>query len=120
MHHLFAADDQLYTIYEKAECFVYPSCYEGFGLPILEAWSAGCPLVLSRSSCFPEVAGEAAVYFKANNAADLTAQTLRLLHTPEIRQQIIAQGTQRLQRYSWDKAAEQIAHVYHTIYRHYV
>lgn len=119
VHSLFAEDDQLYTIYHHALCFVYPSCYEGFGLPILEAWSAGCPLILSRSSCFPEIAGEAAAYFEQNNAADLTAQTLHLLRSEELRNQLIEKGQARLQQYSWDKAAAQTAHVYHQIYSRY-
>lgn len=120
VHQLFAADDQLYTIYAKAACFVYPSCYEGFGLPILEAWSAQCPIVLSHSSCFPEIAGEAALYFEPNNAADLTAKTLQMLDSETLRKDLIVKGQQRLQRYSWDKAAQELAHIYHTIYSRYV
>jgi len=117
---LFAEDDQLYYIYHHAQCFVYPSCYEGFGLPILEAWSADCPLILSHSSCFPEIAGEAAAYFKENNADDLAKRTLDLLRSEEARQELIERGKARLQTYSWDKAAEKIASVYRQIYSQYV
>lgn len=120
VHSLFAKDDQLYNIYHHALCFVYPSCYEGFGMPILEAWSAGCPLILSRSSCFPEIAGEAAAYFEADNAADLTKQTLRVLQSSKIRDELIAKGQARLQQYSWEKAAAETARVYHQLYRYYV
>ena len=119
-HSLFADDDQLYTIYHHAQCFVYPSCYEGFGLPILEAWYAECPLILSRSSCFPEVAGDAAQYFEENNAADLTKQTLQVLHSATLRDELIAKGKARLLNYSWDQAADQTAAIYHEIYRRYV
>lgn len=112
---LFAEDDHLYTIYHKALCFVYPSCYEGFGLPVLEAWAGDCPLVLSRSSCFPEIAGEAAVYFEENNAGDLTSQTLRVIRSEETRRRLIRQGRERLRQYSWDKAAEETARVYRQI-----
>ena len=120
VHQLFAADDQLYTIYAKAACFVYPSCYEGFGLPILEALSARCPIVLSHSSCFPEVAEDAALYFEANNAADLTAKTLDVLRSEALRNELVTKGLERLQHYSWDKAAQELANIYRTIYSRYV
>ncbi len=117
---LFAEEDQLYAIYHNALCFIYPSCYEGFGLPILEAWSSACPLILSRSSCFPEIAGDAAAYFEENNADDLTAQTLRVMHNAELRNELITKGEERLQQYSWDKAAAETARIYHEIYSRYV
>ncbi len=120
VHSLFAEDDQLYYIYHHAQCFVYPSCYEGFGLPILEAWSAACPLLLSRSSCFPEIAGDAAAYFEENNADDLAKKTLHLLRSVEARKELIERGEARLMNYSWDKAAEKIACVYRQIYSRYV
>ena len=117
---LFAGEDQLYTIYHKALCFIYPSCYEGFGLPILEAWSAACPLILSHSSCFPEIAGEAAIYFEENNAEDLTKHTLQVLRSENMREELVDKGKKRLQQYSWDKAAEETARIYHKIYSRYV
>jgi len=120
VHSLFAGDDQLYYIYHHAQCFVYPSCYEGFGLPILEAWSAGCPLILSRSSCFPEIAGEAAAYFEENNVADLTKQTLRVLRSETVRNELIEKGQARLHNYDWDKAAKETAHIYRDIYSRHV
>lgn len=120
IYSLFAEEDQLYTIYHHAGCFVFPSCYEGFGLPILEAWSAECPLILSNSSCFPEIAGDGAAYFEENDAADLTRQTWAVLQSPRMREQLISRGKTRLNDFSWDKAAKKTAQVYHQLYRRYV
>ena len=58
------SDKELIMLYCNAECFVFPSKYEGFGIPILEAFANECPVVLSESSCFPEIAEDAALYFK--------------------------------------------------------
>lgn len=120
IHSYFAEEDQLYTIYHNASCFVFPSCYEGFGLPILEAWFSECPLILSRSSCFPEIAGNGAAYFEENNAADLTRQTLKVLQSSEMRKQLISEGKTRLDSFSWNKAAEVTAKIYRQIYSRYV
>lgn len=120
IHSFFAQDDQLYYIYHHAACFVFPSCYEGFGLPILEAWEAQCPLILSNSSCFPEIAADAAQYFLQNDAEDLKSQILTLLHHPERCRELTQKGKKRLQMYSWDKAAESIARIYHNLYARYV
>ena len=64
-------EEDLNTFYKKAICFVFPSLYEGFGIPVLESMKSGCPVVLGNHSSFPEVAGEAGVYFETNNSEDL-------------------------------------------------
>ena len=63
---LDVSDSQLVWLYKNAEVFIFPSIYEGFGLPILEAFRCKCPVILSNSSCFPEIAQDSAVYFKQN------------------------------------------------------
>lgn len=113
--HIFAKNDgQLATIYSKATAFVYPSAYEGFGLPILEAWQAGCPVILNRASCFPEVAGEAAVYFETDGETSNLGEKINELcaWTDEQRADHIALGRQRLELYSWQEAAAKLANVY--------
>lgn len=57
------SDADLATMYRKAACFIYPSSHEGFGIPILEAYSSGCPVLLANSSCFPEIGSDGALYF---------------------------------------------------------
>lgn len=116
-HHWAKSDDELYALYHQALCFVYPSSYEGFGIPILEAYQAGCPVLLNHASCFPEIAGDAALYFtmdkKDTNLPDVLEKVLAM---DEIeRKQIIDKQYERLKRYSWEKSAEKLTKIYKTI-----
>lgn len=115
----FADDDQLYYIYNHAICFVFPSLYEGFGIPILEAWAADCPVILSDRSCFPEVAGDAALYFDGEDADALTKVTLEISRDENLRRQMVERGRRRRKMFSWDKAAQELAEVYRLVYRGY-
>jgi len=94
-----ATDEQLNTIYKKAKCFIYPSLYEGFGLPILEAFKNNCPVLLSNCSCFEEIAGQAARYFEHHSLDSLVAEVEKILLGEEVKLDLIAEGNQRLQLY---------------------
>lgn len=112
---LRASDEELVSLYRHALCFVYPSFYEGFGIPILEAFQNGCPVILSEASCFPEVGGAAALYFQPENAEEL-AERIECLMTEEgLRKSLIERGTVRCKDFSWDKTAEQMAEVYRNV-----
>lgn len=114
---IFVDDTQMFGLYKSAEMFIYPSYYEGFGIPILEAFQAQCPVVLSNGSCFPEVAGDAGLYFDSKSPEQLRFSVLSLLNNKELRQEIINKGTQRLQNFSWEKSALQTAEIYKEILR---
>jgi len=115
--HFFAkTDGQLALLYKKAKIFVYPSLYEGFGMPILEAFTCGCPVVLSNASCFPEIAGNAAAYFDPNNADDMTDCILTVLNDEGYRAKLIDNGKGRLNDFSWKKSAEQTFRVYDMVH----
>ena len=98
------------ALYASAAAFVYPSRYEGFGLPILDAWAAGCPVVLSRASCFPEIGGDAAEYFELDDAKSLRAAIGRAKE-----KKTVEKGRQRLKGFSWEKCAAETAAVYRRI-----
>lgn len=116
VHHSYASDDNFYSLYHNAVAFIYPSAYEGFGLPILEAWSCECPVMLNNTSCFPEVGGDAAIYFDINRKGDLAERIRELLHcNDEERQQITARGQKRAQYFSWEESARKLKQVYETI-----
>lgn len=105
-------DDELSDCYKNARCLVYPSLYEGFGMPILEAFSYGCPVVLSNTSCFPEIAQNAAVYFDGKSAMDIAEKIRSLLKSNEKCEQLREAGYQRLKEFSWEKTAQDTLKVY--------
>jgi len=111
----FMSDVELQDAYEKAVLFVFPSLYEGFGLPILEAFASGCPAALSNSSCFPEIAGNAAIYFDPNSVESIRKTVEEVLLDNALQSQMIENGYIRLKEFSWDKAARQTYELYSNI-----
>lgn len=105
-------DEDLSAFYKKAKCFVFPSLYEGFGIPVLEAMQSACPVVLGNHSSFPEVAGEAGVYFETNNAEDLKNKIKRLLENEHLREEFILKGLEQVKKFSWEKAAKECYAIY--------
>ncbi|MBD3239425.1 MAG: glycosyltransferase [Chitinivibrionales bacterium] len=112
----FAGSDELLaTFYKHASALVYPSQYEGFGLPLLEAMHYGCPVVASNSSSIPEIAGEAAVYFDSDNGDDLRRQLLRCLSDGELSKRLSSMGPEREAQFSWDRCAAETTDFYRTV-----
>lgn len=103
---------ELPSLYGAAAAFVYPSLYEGFGMPILDAFQAGCPVLLSRCSCFPEIGGEAVLYFEPGDAESLRTQIACCLDNAPFREALIAKGRERVKEFSWGKAALETSRVY--------
>lgn len=110
-----ATSDQLANLYKQALGFIFPSFYEGFGLPILEAMSAGCPTIISNASCFPEIASNASIYFNPNDHEELADRMINLLNNSDLRQKLIINGHERVSHFSWDKSAEEHLKVYKSI-----
>lgn len=116
--HKFCTNEELDQLYAHAFAFVYPSKYEGFGLPILEAFHANCPVILNNKSCFPEVAQDAALYFDSDSESDtLLSQLEKLYDMPENEKlDLLSRGKKRLSFFSWKKASEQLAEVYRKVH----
>jgi glycosyltransferase involved in cell wall biosynthesis len=108
-----ADDAVLSRAYRGAALFVYPSLYEGFGFPPLEAMSLGCPVLVHKTSSLPEVCGEAAFYFE--NAADLAPILKRTLENPSEMDAKRAHGRQQVKLFDWKRTAEQTLRVYHSV-----
>lgn len=108
-------DNELATYYSKAKCFVFPSEYEGFGIPVLEAMACGCPVVLANHSSFPEVAGEAGVYFELGHATDLRNKIETLLTDESLRQNHITKGIEQAKQFSWKKNAQQTLDIFKSV-----
>jgi glycosyltransferase involved in cell wall biosynthesis len=97
---------QLATVYEKAEVFVFPSIYEGFGFPLLEAMARGVPTIAARSSSLPEIGGEAALYFDPMDADALALQLERVVTDGALREELARKGRARAAEFRWKDAAE--------------
>lgn len=112
-----ANDEEFYSIYHHAVCFVYTSEYEGFGIPILEAFQSDCPVMLNKTSCFPEIAGDAAIYFEMNKMESNFAEQFEKMYSMTIQERSLLLKKQRkcLEKYSWKKSAMQLARVYNSI-----
>ncbi|MCL2380195.1 MAG: glycosyltransferase family 4 protein [Treponema sp.] len=108
----FASDEELKDLYAKALVFVFPSLYEGFGIPVLEAFASGCPAILSNTSSLPEVGGDAALYFDPYSPDDMRNQIERVITSPSLRGEMAAKGKERLKMFSWKKCAEETMEVY--------
>jgi len=98
---------QIAALYQKAEVFVFPSLYEGFGIPVLEAMAAGVPVVLANNSSLPEVAGDSALYFETESSIDLTEKIESILKDEKLRKELIKKGSERVKEFSWEKCARQ-------------
>lgn len=108
-------DNELSTYYTKAKCFVFPSEYEGFGIPVLESMACGCPVVLANHSSFPEVAGDAGVYFELNNGLDLSNKIEQLLNDAALRLHYSSKGIEQSKKFSWNICAENIYSVFQSV-----
>jgi glycosyltransferase involved in cell wall biosynthesis len=105
-------DNELATYYSNAKCFVFASEYEGFGIPVLESMACGCPVVLANHSSFPEVAGDAGVYFELHNEEDLKNKVADLLENESLRTQYVQKGLEQVKHFSWQRTASDCLKVY--------
>lgn len=112
-------DAQLAQLYANAFAFVFPSSYEGFGIPILEAFSADCPVLLNNKSCLPEVGGDGAMYFQEEDPASLILCIEELKQKPEYKKELIEAGRKRLRLFNWDITAAKTLEVYKTVVKNH-
>jgi glycosyltransferase involved in cell wall biosynthesis len=108
----FVADSDLPALYSLASVFAFPSLYEGFGLPVLEAMACGVPVVAADNSSLPEVVGEAGLLVNARDADGLARALSRLLRDRSLRDRLVAAGHKQAQRFAWGRAAEQLLALY--------
>jgi glycosyltransferase involved in cell wall biosynthesis len=113
--HLQGGDRRLAALYAGAAALVYPSIYEGFGMPPLEAMSLGCPVICSLTSSIPEVVADAGEYFDPISPESIREALERVLQSPERRAELIASGSARCRLFSWDRCARETYRVYETL-----
>jgi glycosyltransferase involved in cell wall biosynthesis len=109
-------DNMLTYLYKHAIAFIFPSLYEGFGIPILEAFACGCPIILSNSSCFPEIAQDAALYFEPDKGESLKIVIDEIIKNSELGKKLITKGFLRFQDFSWEKTVIKTRKAYEDIF----
>jgi glycosyltransferase involved in cell wall biosynthesis len=111
----YIIDEFLAKLYRGSVAFVYPSWYEGFGIPLLEAMACGTPVLASDCTSIPEVVGDAALLFDPQSGEELTEGLLRLLSSESIRKDLIEKGYQRVKLFSWDTTVTKTIDVYKSL-----
>jgi len=99
-------------LYNLASLFVFPSFYEGFGLPPLEAMACGCPVVVSNAAALPEACGDAAIYVDPNDTQGIAAGMQRALSDETLRRGLIERGLRRAKNFTWEKTARETLEVF--------
>jgi glycosyltransferase involved in cell wall biosynthesis len=113
--HINVSDEGLNLLYKNAIAFVYPSLHEGFGLPILEAFKAGCPVLLSNTDCFREIGTDAVAYFHPYHVEYLIEMLEKVITDTEFRTNLIAKGKIRLKDFPLDKSVKETLDVYKSL-----
>ena len=112
----FSGDDKtLAFLYQRAAALVYPSLYEGFGIPPLEAMSYDCPVICSRAGSIPEVVGEAGEYFDPENIEEMKTSIENVLFIPARKLELVNLGRERIRLFSWERCATETLKVYHQV-----
>ena len=103
----FVGNEDLPSLYKNAQCFVLPSLYEGFGLPVLEAMQFGCPVVTSNVSSLPEVGGDAVIYFDPESVDDMAEKIDKVISDEKLRAEMVEKGYNQVKKFSWEKTAKE-------------
>jgi len=109
------SDSVLINLYKQCAVFVYPSLYEGFGLPVLEAMSAGAPVVTSNTSALPEVAGDAAILVNPEDVGEIASAILRIINDTTLADELRRMGFERSAKFSWTNTAQRLLDVLETV-----
>lgn len=100
------SDEDLIRLYNTSDFFIFPSIYEGFGLPLLEAMACGCPIIASKASSIPEVCGDSAIYFDPYSSEELSTRILEMANNEALKNELAQKGIRRAKEFSWRKASD--------------
>lgn len=105
------SDEELINYYRNAVCFIFPSLYEGFGIPVIEAQACGCPVISSNSSSLQEVLGESAIMCNPTDIEGFANAMKSIYEDEPLRNAIICKGFENAKRFSWEKSAKKIEEI---------
>ncbi|MCK4968549.1 MAG: glycosyltransferase family 4 protein, partial [Candidatus Aenigmarchaeota archaeon] len=108
----FVPDDELAILYQQCQAYIFPSLYEGFGLPPLEAMAQQAPVIAARAGSLPEILGPAALYFDPQQESNIVQVMEQLVDDDSLKQQLIINGNQQIKKYSWTCCAQQTLSIY--------
>ena len=109
------SDSVLACLYQKAIAFIFSSLYEGFGIPVLESFASGCPVICSKTSSLPEVAGDAAIYFDPTDKLSMLDSIQKVIYNDKLRKKLIDKGIERVKEFTWEKTADKTKKIYEEI-----
>jgi glycosyltransferase involved in cell wall biosynthesis len=111
----FIPEVDLPIYYSNAACFILPSLYEGFGLPLLEAMACGCPVIASNITSIPEVVGNAGILVNSQNIKEIASAIEQVLFNEKIREELIEKGFEQCRKFSWDRTAIETSRIYESL-----
>jgi len=111
----YVPNKDLAPLYSGACCFIYPSLYEGFGLPILEAMACGCPVITSNTSSMPEVAGEAAILINPRKTIEITQAIDKIINSKKLADKLSKKGIEQAKKFSWEKTAREVLSIMYRV-----
>ena len=112
----FIDESMLPSIFQASKTFCFPSIYEGFGLPVIEAMASGTPVICSGKSCFGEIAKEAAMMYEDGDLNDFVEKLHRIVTNNELRKKLADQGRRQAKNFSWHRCAKDTLRVYETFH----
>lgn len=112
---IYATDSQLALLYSNALAFVFPSLYEGFGIPVLESFASNCPAIISNKSSLPEIGEDAVVYFDPYSIDDMRKSIENVINSKDLRNSLIKKGRKQLEKFSLQKCADETFLIYTTL-----
>jgi glycosyltransferase involved in cell wall biosynthesis len=110
-----SSDSTLAYLFQKATTFVFPSLYEGFGIPVVESFACRCPVICSKASSLPEVAGDAAIYFDPTDKSSMSDSIQKVIYNDKLKKQLINKGIERAKEFTWEKTADKTKKIYEGI-----
>ncbi|MER3570476.1 MAG: glycosyltransferase family 1 protein, partial [Patescibacteria group bacterium] len=112
----YLPDEEIIKLYKSVDVFLYPSLYEGFGLPVIEAMACGCPVITSNTSSLPEITNDAAILVNPLNVNELAKAIINLIKDDSLKIELSKKGIEQAKKFSWEKSCQELFELVKKIY----